>query len=499
MTSIKRAIIFLRRSNISSIILILVLIVFFVFLIVGSTMVNSASKEIEKVDTALCNSFSLSVLINRNDPTLWTDEIVEQNGTTAPVYHSPVLLTDNMAERILQVEGVIGYNGESMDLMHTDLKVKEGHFTNEYKRMLNEPGYMEDSGMSESDLVFIKDECQTLNLSINTSSENNELFRNGALEIIEGRHLTPDDHFKTLVSEDFAQRNNLKIGDSVPLDISEEYINAIYSMLDWINPVNTKLEIVGIYSINFQMEDSDYTAEEEMPENIIFINTLTAEKIEKLKGSIPNVRKNLTYNKLTFFVNDPDGVDSVIDRMKQIDDINWDYVNVIKDDMNYQSLKDSLDGIRNTGLLIAIGAGIGCFIVISLLIIMRTKRRNREIGILLSNGISKKEIVSQMLFEILIISVIAFIIAIILSGTLIQPLGNVVNDSFSKGDSTEYEAYYDDNMNIVAKQRSADVNLEYDFTAGIVPATICIPLFLVPVLISSKKLLKKKPYDLLSE
>ena len=69
----------------------------------------------------------------------------------------------------------------------------------------------------------------------------------------------------------------------------------------------------------------------------------------------------------------------------------------------------------------------------------------------------------------------------------------------SKEEGDRYEAYYDDYLNIVAKQGNADIDLEYDFTEGIVPAAICIPLFLVPVLISSKKLLKKKPYDLLSE
>ena len=104
-----------------------------------------------------------------------------------------------------------------------------------------------------------------------------------------------------------------------------------------------------------------------------------------------------------------------------------------------------------------------------------------------------------MLFEILITSVIAFVIAVIISGMLMQPLGNAVNDSFSKEEGDRYEAYYDDYLNIVAKQGNADIDLEYDFTEGIVPAAICIPLFLVPVLISSKKLLKKKPYDLLSE
>ena len=497
----KRALLYITRNK-SNIVLTIILVVFFIFLIIGSTMVNSAGKEINSVTDTLCNSFNLTVIIDRDDPSLWTEEVVEKDGTTTSAYHSPVRLTDSMAERILKVDGVSEYNGESMDLMHTDLKVKEGLFSNDYARLISDSDYYEDfinSNMTEDDLIFEKYERQTLNALIDTSSEKNELFRNGALEIVEGRHLSPDDQFKTLVSEDFAKRNNLKIGDSVPVDLNKEYIDAVYFNLDWIRPFETELEVVGIYRINFQMETSEYTIEHEMPENTIFINALTEKEIEKLKGSIPNYHKDLVYNKLTFFVDDPDGIDGVIDRMKQIDDISWSYVDVTKDDTDYQPIKDALNGIKDMGLLIAIGAGFGCFIAVFLLIIMRTKLRAKETGILLANGIGKKKILLQMLFEILITSVIAFVIAIIVSGIIIQPLGNVVNDSFSKEDGDRYEAYYDDYQNIVAKQGNADIDLEYDFTIGIVPSVICIPLFFIPVSISANRLLKKKPYDLLSE
>ncbi len=497
----KRALLYLRRNK-STIVLTLILVVFFILLIIGSAMISSADKEINNVTDALCNSFNLTMIIDRDDPSLWTEEVVEKDGTTTPQYHSPVSLTDSMAEEILQIDGISEYNGESMGLMHTDLKVKEGLFSRDYSRLISDPEYYEDyinSNMTEDDLIFEKYARQTLNVLINTSSEKNELFRNGAFEVIEGRHLLPDDQFKTLVSEDFAKRNNLKIGDAVPVDLNKEYIDAVYFNLDWIKPFKTELEVVGIYRINFQMEVSEYTVEEEMPENTIIINALTEKEIEKLDGSIPNERKDLVYRKLTFFVDDPNGIDSIIEHMKQIDGISWGYVDVTKDDTDYQPIKDTLNGIKNMGLLIAIGAGIGCFFAVFLLIIMRTRQRSREAGILLANGIGKKEILLQMLFEILITSVIAFVIAVIISGMLMQPLGNAVNDSFSKEEGDRYEAYYDDYLNIVAKQGNADINLEYDFTEGIVPAAICIPLFLVPVLISSKKLLKKKPYDLLSE
>ena len=158
MSVLKRAFLYISRNK-SNIVLTIILVVFFIFLIIGSTMVNSAGKEINSVTDTLCNSFNLTVIIDRDDPSLWTEEVVEKDGTTTSAYHSPVRLTDSMAERILKVDGVSEYNGESMDLMHTDFKVKEGLFSNDYARLISDPDYYEDfinSNMTEDVLIFEK-------------------------------------------------------------------------------------------------------------------------------------------------------------------------------------------------------------------------------------------------------------------------------------------------------------------------------------------------------
>ena len=281
----KRALLYIFRRKTSSIILIIVIIVFLSFLVIGTSAVVSADAEIKRITDTLCNSFKIEPMVVQNDPSLWKDVVVDEEGHTQKAYIDPVCLDDAKAQEIMNVNGIIDYNAYTSNPggYHTELDVKDAGWADGYYDMLFHPEHYDDTPDYDMDymLAYFKRAMSCITLQADTKSENDMYFRNRSMELVQGRHILPDDDFKVLVSEDFADRNGIGVGDTVPIYLPQEDVDELAFGLDWQKPMNAELEVIGIFKINFRIEISPYTLEEELPENYFFVNIDTFNKIEK--------------------------------------------------------------------------------------------------------------------------------------------------------------------------------------------------------------------------
>lgn len=95
-------------------------------------------------------------------------------------------------------------------------------------------------------------------------------FRTGALTISEGRNILEGDRFKVVISEWLAKENGLSVGDTITILMKEGNFK-IYTetpMKTWGKPI--RLEIVGLFHMNFRQASSKYTPESNYMENIIY-------------------------------------------------------------------------------------------------------------------------------------------------------------------------------------------------------------------------------------
>ena len=223
-------------------------------------------------------------------------------------------------------------------------------------------------------------------------SEKDSYFTDEGFKLTNGEHITPDKKQVALVHEDFANNNNLKIGDYIVLNNIEG------------NEMGVEVQIIGVFTSTRKSDTEEYMDTTNLFENIIFTDLNTISKlIYETDG------ENSQYG--DFEVEDPEELDNLITEMKKIENVNWESCVITKNDSNFKNTKEALEGIQQIVSTAIIVIFIISIILIVLILNLWTKHRINEIAILLSVGISKKDIIWQQIIEILMVSVPAFILS----------------------------------------------------------------------------------------
>lgn len=322
---------------------------------------------------------------------------------------------------------------------------------------------------------------------VNDSSKETK-FVSGAYKLVEGNHLEAQDKNKILMHKDLAAKNNLKIGDKLKIKSN---------LFDADNEKGAdetvEVEIKGLFDGH---NEGGVTAAQELYENTLITDIDTAAKV------YGNTEDTAVYQDATFFVKGDKDLDKVIKNLGKLD-INWREYNLIKSSSNYPLLQQSISGIYGIANKLFAGSLIFAGIVVSLLLLLWMNARKKEIAVLLSLGISKAKIFGQFVIELLFISIPAFIGSYFLADYTGKMIGNNILQKVT-GDIAKQ----------VAKQASSSQlggGAEVDgfnktltsLDVNIMPKSmvyVVIFMFLVlliSLVVSSTKILKKNPKDLL--
>ncbi len=207
---------------------------------------------------------------------------------------------------------------------------------------------------------------------------------NGNVSIKEGRMVAPDDKDVCVISEELAEQNGLKVGDTMGFHpIKEEA------------PLS-EATIIGIYQVKEKMTPY-MSGDTYRSENVIFTDLHFPEKAEQ---------DTPLFERAYFKVGNVDEYDSVKKRIMALD-LDWELYDLIDNNGNLNTMAgnfNNLENISETMLLIVAG---GSFIILFLIFLFWIRNRKNEIGVLLSLGVSKGKILLQIITEALIIGVIA--------------------------------------------------------------------------------------------
>ena len=246
----------------------------------------------------------------------------------------------------------------------------------------------------------------------NSFSEKDTYFTEEGFKLVSGNSITPDAKQVALVHEDFANANGINIGDYIVLKNVEE------------KEVEVKVKIIGIFTSTRKSNSEEYMDTTNLFENIIFTDLNTSARLIYETDS-----KNSQYG--DFEVEDPEKLDDLIAETKEIKNVNWNNCKITKNDSNYENTKESLEGLRrivSTAIVIILIISV---ILIVLILNLWTKHRTNEVGILLSLGISKIDLIWQQIVEMLIISVPAFILSFVTSSIATKVIGSKLINSIS--------------------------------------------------------------------
>lgn len=374
-------------------------------------------------------------------------------------------------------------------------KISESEDIDHYVKRINSVADLVDKEIIETDETRAgmseeraKNFGRTVMLTgVNDSSKETK-FVSGAYKLVEGNHLEAQDKNKILMHKDLAAKNNLKIGDKLKIKSN---------LFDADNEKGAdetvEVEIKGLFDGH---NEGGVTAAQELYENTLITDIDTAAKV------YGNTEDTAVYQDATFFVKGDKDLDKVIKNLGKLD-INWREYNLIKSSSNYPLLQQSISGIYGIANKLFAGSLIFAGVVVSLLLLLWMNARKKEIAVLLSLGISKAKIFGQFVMELLFISIPAFIGSYFLADYTGKMIGNNILQKVT-GDIAKQ----------VAKQASSSQlggGAEVDgfnktltsLDVNIMPKSVVyVVLFmtivlLISLVISSTKILKKNPKDLL--
>jgi len=152
---------------------------------------------------------------------------------------------------------------------------------------------------------------------------------------------------------------------------------------------------------------------------------------------------------------------------------------------SFKEAIESLGGVKYIINIMTYAIMAGGVIVLSLILMLWLRERVYEIGILLSIGFSKAQIVGQFLLELLLISLPATVASLLFGSLLL----NQIVSGFASADETGTLA-----NNLLSNDGNVNWLLTFIQSYGVL-----ISIIVISVVLSSAMILIKKPKKILSQ
>ena len=251
----------------------------------------------------------------------------------------------------------------------------------------------------------IKNKSNLVMMNGITASKSNIDFKSEVLKLEKGRHIEGNDKNKIMIHEKFAELNNINLGDKIKLSQEGKTL---------------ELEIVGIYSgektNTFSGLSSDFI------ENTVYTDYKSSQELS-------NLMANNKVTSVEYGVEDPTELDDVI---KAVENLGINNLMVSKSNKNYDLVTSSVESITKITNMIRIGSIVVGVVILSLILMFWVRERTYEIGILLSLGTSKVNLVLQLIVEVLLVTIVGLMIALGIEIATIKYLASNVGSIFSE-------------------------------------------------------------------
>ena len=376
--------------------------------------------------------------------------------------------TVNNISKNLYKDVNFGFNIESVDKSNKEIekdtlkKIEElkGITTKNY--IFSKPVVVEGKKVvQENQNITLNDEIKNKSnlVMMNgiTASKSNIDFKSEVLKLEKGRHIEENDKNKIMIHEKFAELNNVNLGDKIKLSQEGKIL---------------ELEIVGIYSgektNTFNGLSSDFI------ENTVYTDYKSSQELSNL----------IANNKVTsveYGVEDPTKLDDVI---KAVENLGINNLMVSKSNKNYELVTASVESITKITNMIRIGSVVVGVVILSLILMFWVRERTYEIGILLSLGTSKVNLVLQFIVEVLLVTIFGLMIALGIEIATIKYLASNVGSIFSE----ELPKSIADELMKISVNGIDIVNL----------VIVMIAIVIISVVVALLPILKMKPKKILT-
>lgn len=433
MNFFKRAGLYCLRQRVKTFILFLVLTLIAVSILTSIAIDDASAEQAADIRSAVSGRIIL-------EPDTEGHMGSGQQNEWGTVYtYNGDLITQEMVDAIRKVDGVADYNSEET----------AGY----YGAGVNFRYLPAALGLSYTQYG------EASSYTVTLSSEKCRAFQSGKYKLVDGRHITPDDKYACLISKELADYNQLSVGDKVKM----------YS-LD--SDSKASFKIAGIFDGTEGASGNALTADE-IPANCGYVDYAAVQDI--FKGIVDKD----SYGQLTIYVKDPVHIQNVYDKISALPELKGKTLKLTIDTDETDTISAPLESLHkaiNTGLAIISAVSI---VILTLLLTIWIRGRKKEIGILLSLGRGKVNLVLQFVTETFAVAVVSFAASVPISFFVAEKAGAFLTARVAGG--------------------AADLDVQID-TACLLPLSLIgILLIAVSVLASSWTVVRLQPKDILTK
>ncbi|RKJ21144.1 ABC transporter permease [bacterium D16-50] len=397
MSTLKRAFLYTMRKKTKTLILFLVLVTISTFILTGLSIYKAADDSALSLRQSVGGSIRLE--LDENNRKNWQYQQAA-GGMLVDYVGAPI--TDEDIQKIMSIDGIKAYNG----LGDGSVFAKDFSFIS---------GFSFGAGSDYSRLPSV------------TDSEYFNFFTRKAFQLVEGRHIKEGDDHVVLISTAIAEKNALKLGDTI----------TVQCCYDSGNYPDVSLIIIGIYAYE---ADNEFNTTSTDKRNRLIIDHKAMQEIMQ--------RDVIQYdNGVDFYVDDPREMERIASQIKALD-LDWDSFTLTMDNSAYEAVASPLTAMQNLIIWLIVGCVAVSVGILILILSMWIKQRRHETGILLSVGISKSRIILQYTVEVLMIAIIAFGLSFFTSNLISQGVSDLIFHQVSESqplpeielpdDGTEY-------------------------------------------------------------
>jgi putative ABC transport system permease protein len=320
-------------------------------------------------------------------------------------------------------------------------------------------------------------------IGTNDSSKLN-VFTSHTLGMVDGRHLKASDKHMSMVHEDLAKTNGLKVGDTLTLKANPyDADNESHST------ATVKTTIVGIFKGD---SDRKVSSRAELTSNTVYTDLDTTSTLYQYKAG-----KEI-YQDATFVLDKGVDVEKTMEAAKKLP-VDWNNYQITRNDQYTSSMLNAARGVRSMMLGALIGVIISAVIVLSLMLLLWMNDRRQEMGVLVSLGIGKPSLIAQYLTEMILIGLPSLALGWLCARGVAQWLGTSalrsVNASAAKELSSMGQVGGDLESNMSVRTLDS-LTVSIDTTAVLYVSLGLLAVMLVCVAISCIPMLRKSPRSL---
>lgn len=465
MQFLKRGSLYLFRHKIRSFILAAIICLATLLLLMGIAMQQASETAFGEIRSAAGEKLVLQIDTDKAG----YGQATEQEWGTGSVYQGDYI-TKDIIDKILTIPGVSEI-GSTVSGGFFGAAINFEYLPAQYNSSITEYGAV-----------------APYYLTIN--SEKADSFRNGYLQLTEGRHLSSEDEKAVMISNELAEYNDLHVGDVITLYCLDADLMGYEAFVN--------LDIVGIFTGTEGKGENAYSVSGRAGNQ----GFLSYKTLRSVFGEM-----EVDYQKIDIFVDDFAEIEDIYDQVSSLPEIRNKTLMVDIDSEEYEAMSVPLNSMQNMVHIFMAIISLLFAVVLTLLQTAWIRERNKEVAILMSLGIAKRNIIAQLITEALMISCISFAVSFFVSpfvegtaGSFLAQIQNVQAQDMNRpaeealpGDASQlYDqltgSYNPSNLHF--QVRIMPQHFAFAFMAGLL-------LIGISTLLASANIIKMKPNILL--